>query len=70
MMKIGRAGTLITELRAAGIISVSEVYQIARTTALKHCVDWKLSTLMSHNTFLPQKSVTGRFPKGPYGKKH
>ena len=46
MMKIGRAGTFITELRAAGIISVSEVYQIARTTALKHCVDWKLSTLI------------------------
>ena len=44
--EIESAGTFITLLRAPGIIGVSEVYRIARTTALKHCADWKLSALI------------------------
>ena len=52
MMKIESAGTFITQLRAAGIISVSEVYQIARTTFNKHCADWKQSALIGDKMHL------------------
>ena len=46
MMKIESGGTFITQLRAAGIISVSEVYQIARSTTNKHCADCFQSALI------------------------